>query len=436
MGNIVAIVGRPNVGKSTFFNRLTESRDAIVDSVSGVTRDRHYGKAEWTGHHFSVVDTGGYTINSDDVFEKAIKRQVELAIEEATVILFMVDWQSGITDFDEAVARMLRKAGKPVLVVCNKIDTPDKFHHTAEFYKLGLGEVYGISSVNGNGTGELLDALVATFPDDSMGNEDESELPRFAVVGRPNVGKSSLINTLTGQDRNIVTDVAGTTRDTIGTRYRSFGFDFLLMDTAGIRKKGKVHEDLEFYSVIRSIRAIEDSDVCFLVIDATEGMERQDLNIFFMILKNKKGVVILVNKWDIYEKDQDSTRKMDAAIREKIAPFTDVPILFVSALTKQRVLKALETGVEVFQNRKQRISTSKLNDLLLPIIENYPPPAYKGKFVKIKYITQLPTHVPSFVFFCNLPQYIKDPYKRFIENKLRALFPFSGVPINIFFRQK
>lgn len=436
MGNLVAIVGRPNVGKSTFFNRLTESRDAIVDSASGVTRDRHYGKAEWAGHYFSVVDTGGYTINSDDVFEQAIKRQVELAIEEASVILFLVDWHSGITDFDEAVARMLRKSGKPVLLVCNKIDSPDKFPQTAEFYKLGLGEVYGISSINGNGTGELLDDLVAAFPEDSSRQEDESELPRFAVVGRPNVGKSSLINTLTGQDRNIVTDKAGTTRDTIGTRYRSFGFDFLLMDTAGIRKKGKVHEDLEFYSVIRSIRAIESSDVCFLVIDATEGMERQDMNILSMILKNKKGLVILVNKWDIFEKDQDSTRKVEAAIREKIAPFTDVPILFVSAMTKQRVLKALEVGVEVHQNRRQRISTSKLNDLLLPIIEHYPPPAYKGKFVKIKYITQLPTHVPSFVFFCNLPQYIKDPYKRFLENKLRALFPLAGVPINIFFRQK
>jgi GTP-binding protein len=436
MGNIVAIVGRPNVGKSTFFNRLTESRDAIVDSVSGVTRDRHYGKAEWIGKHFSVIDTGGYTINSDDVFEQAIKRQVELAIEEATVILFMVDWHSGITDLDEAVAQMLRKSGKPVFLACNKIDTPDKSHESAEFYKLGLGEVFSISSINGNGTGELLDDLVAAFPKEEVYDEEEKDLPRFAVVGRPNVGKSSLINALTGQDRNIVTDIAGTTRDTIGTRYRSFGFDFLLMDTAGIRKKGKVHEDLEFYSVIRSIRAIEASDVCFLVIDATEGVQRQDLNIFSMILKNKKGVVILVNKWDIYEKDEHSTRKIEEDIKEKIAPFNDVPVLFVSALTKQRVLKALEVGVEVYQNRRQRISTSKLNDLLLPIIERNPPPAYKGKYVKIKYITQLPTYIPSFVFFCNLPQYIKDPYKRFLENKLRGVFPMTGVPINIFFRKK
>lgn len=435
MGNIVAIVGRPNVGKSTFFNRLTESRKAIVDSVSGVTRDRNYGKAEWVGKNFSVIDTGGYTINSDDVFEQAIKRQVELAIDEATVILFLVDWQSGITDLDEAVARLLRKSGKPVLLVCNKIDTPDKIPMSAEFYKLGLGEVFCISSTNGSGTGELLDALVEEFPSDD-GEDEESELPKFAVVGKPNVGKSSLINALTGQERNIVTDVAGTTRDTIGTRFQSFGFDFMLMDTAGIRKKGKVHEDLEFYSVIRSIRAIESSDVCFLLIDATEGMQRQDLNIFSMIEKNKKGIVILVNKWDIYEKDQASTRKMEEDIRQKIAPLSDVPIIFVSAITKQRVLKALETGLQVYENRKRRISTSKLNDVLLAIIEKNPPPAYKGKFVKIKYITQLPTHVPSFVFFCNLPQYVKDPYKRFLENKLRASFDLSGVPINLFFRNK
>lgn len=435
MGNIVAIVGRPNVGKSTFFNRLTESRKAIVDSVSGVTRDRNYGKAEWVGKHFSVIDTGGYTINSEDVFEKAIKRQVELAIDEATVIMFLVDWQSGITDLDEAVARILRKSGKPVLLVCNKIDTPDKIPMSAEFYKLGLGEVFCISSTNGSGTGELLDALVAEFPSED-GEDEESELPKFAVVGKPNVGKSSLINALTGQERNIVTDVAGTTRDTIGTRFQSFGFDFMLMDTAGIRKKGKVHEDLEFYSVIRSIRAIESSDVCFLLIDVTEGMQRQDLNIFSMIEKNKKGIVILVNKWDIYEKDQTSTRKMEEDIRQKIAPLTDVPIVFVSAITKQRVIKALETGLQVFENRKRRISTSKLNDVMLAVIEKNPPPAYKGKFVKIKYITQLPTHVPSFVFFCNLPQYVKDPYKRFLENKLRASFDLSGVPINLFFRNK
>lgn len=433
---MVAIVGRPNVGKSTFFNRLTESRDAIVDSVSGVTRDRHYGKAEWIGKTFSVIDTGGYTINSDDVFEQAIKRQVELAIEEATVILFLVDWHSGITDLDAEVARLLRKSGKPVLLVCNKIDSSDKIPMSAEFYKLGLGEVFCISSINGSGTGELLDELVAKFPETPPEDEDVSELPKFAVVGKPNVGKSSFINALTGQERNIVTAVAGTTRDTIGTRYQSFGFDFMLMDTAGIRKKGKVHEDLEFYSVIRSLRAIESSDVCLLLIDAADGMQSQDVNIFSVIIKNKKGVVILVNKWDIYEKDQSSTRKMEEAIREKIAPFSDVPILFVSALTKQRILKSLEVGIEVFQNRKRRISTSKLNDVMLEVIEKNPPPAYKGKYVKIKYITQLPTYVPTFAFFCNLPQYVKDPYKRFLENKMRSAFPLSGVPINIFFRKK
>lgn len=436
MRKVVAIVGRPNVGKSTLFNRLTESRDAIVDSVSGVTRDRHYGIAEWNGVKFSVIDTGGYTINSEDVFEQAIRRQVELAVEESNVILYLVDWQSGITDYDEAIARLLRKSGKEVLLVCNKIDSPDKTPLAAEFYSLGLGEVYTVSAVNGGGTGDMLDALVDILGKPAAEEEDEPDIPRFAVVGRPNVGKSSLINALTGEDRNIVTDVAGTTRDTIGTRYRSYGFDFLLMDTAGIRKKAKVHDDLEFYSVIRSIRAIESSDVCFLLIDALEGLEKQDLNIFSMILKNKKGVVILVNKWDVYEKDQHSTRKLEEEIREKIAPFNDVPILFVSAMTKQRIYKALETGIEVFQNRKQRVSTSRLNDVMLEIIERTPPPAYKGKYVRIKYVTQLPTHVPSFVFFCNLPQYIKDPYKRFVENKLRENFTFTGVPINVFFRQK
>lgn len=436
MGNMVAIVGRPNVGKSTFFNRLTESRDAIVDPTSGVTRDRHYGKAEWTGKNFSVIDTGGYTINSDDVFEQAIKRQVELAIEEASVILFLVDWHSGITDIDEVVANMLRRSGKPVLLVCNKIDSPDKIPMAAEFYKLGLGEVFCISSVNGSGTGELLDELVRNFPNEEPEENEEDSLPKFAVVGKPNVGKSSMINALTGEDRNIVTDVAGTTRDTIGTRYRSFGFDFMLMDTAGIRKKGKVHEDLEFYSVIRSIRAIENSDVCFLLIDATEGLQSQDMNIFSLIERNKKGLVILVNKWDLIEKDQDSTRKIEAQIKERIAPFTDVPVLFISALTKQRVLKALEVGIEVYNNRQRRISTSKLNDVMLEVIEKNPPPAYKGKYVKIKYVMQLPTRVPSFAFFCNLPQYVKDPYKRFLENKLRAAFSLTGVPINIFFRKK
>ena len=433
---MVAIVGRPNVGKSTFFNRLTESRDAIVDPTSGVTRDRHYGKAEWIGKSFSVIDTGGYTINSDDVFEKAIKRQVELAIEEASVIMFLVDWESGITDLDEEVARMLRRANKPVLLVCNKIDSPDKIGMAAEFYKLGLGEVFCISAINGSGTGELLDELVRSFPKDDPESDETVELPKFAVVGKPNVGKSSMINALTGEERNIVTDVAGTTRDTIGTRYQSFGFDFMLMDTAGIRKKGKVHEDLEFYSVVRSIRAIENSDVCFLLLDATEGIQSQDMNIFSLIERNKKGLVILVNKWDLIEKDQDTTRKVEAQIRERIAPFTDVPILFISALTKQRVLKALEIGIEVYENRQRRISTSKLNEVMLDVIEKNPPPATKGKYVKIKYVMQLPTRVPSFAFFCNLPQYVKDPYKRFLENKLRASFSLTGVPINVFFRKK
>lgn len=431
---MVAIVGRPNVGKSTFFNRLTESRDAIVDSVSGVTRDRHYGKAEWNGKPFSVIDTGGYTINSDDVFEQAIKRQVELAIDEANVILFLVDWQSGITDLDDAVAAMLRKSGKPVILACNKVDSPDKAPMAAEFYKLGLGEVFTISSINGSGTGDLLDELVSHFSDAQP--KEEIDLPKFAVVGKPNVGKSSLINTLTGEERNIVTDRAGTTRDTIGTHYQSFGFDFMLMDTAGIRKKGKVHEDLEFYSVVRSIRAIESSDVCLLLIDATEGLQSQDLNIFWVIERNKKGVVILVNKWDLVEKDHQSMRKMEDSIRERISPFTDVPILFISAHTKQRVLKALEVAIEVYNNRRRRIPTSKVNDIMLPIIEKNPPPGYKGKYVKIRYATQLPTYVPSFAFYCNLPQYVKDPYKRFLENKLREAFDLTGVPINVFFRQK
>lgn len=434
MGNMVAIVGRPNVGKSTFFNRLTESRDAIVDSVSGVTRDRHYGQAEWIGKTFSVIDTGGYTINSDDVFEQAIKRQVELAIDEANVILFLVDWQSGITDLDDAVADMLRKSGKPVILACNKVDSSDKIGMAAEFYKLGLGEVFTISAINGSGTGELLDELVSHFPDSNP--DDEIDIPKFAVVGKPNVGKSSLINTLTGEERNIVTDRAGTTRDTIGTHYQSFGFDFMLMDTAGIRKKGKVHEDLEFYSVVRSLRAIENSDVCLLLIDATEGLQSQDLNIFWIIERNKKGVVILVNKWDIVEKDHQSMRKMEDAIRERIAPFTDVPILFISAETKQRVLKALEVAIDVYKNRQRRVPTSKVNDVMLPIIEKNPPPAYKGKYVKIRFALQLPTRVPSFAFFCNLPQYVKDPYKRFLENKLREAFDLTGVPINVFFRQK
>ncbi len=434
MGNIVAIVGRPNVGKSTFFNRLIQKRQAIVDSVSGVTRDRHYGKTDWNGKEFSVIDTGGYIVGSDDIFEGEIRKQVDLAIKEANAILFLVDAQQGVTDMDMTVAKHLRKSDKPVFLVANKVDNGQIMQEAVELYALGMGDYFCISSINGSGTGELLDELIAKLPDAEA--EEDSDLPRFAIVGRPNVGKSSFVNALVGEERNIVTDIAGTTRDSLDTHYTKFGHDFVLVDTAGVRKKKKVSEDLEFYSVMRSIRSIEYSDVCLLLIDATLGFESQDQSIFHLADKNRKGIVILVNKWDLVDKDTHTTKAYEAAIREKIAPFTDVPILFISALTKQRLLKALEIAIKVSEDRKARISTSKLNDVMLPFIEQNPPPATKGKYIRIKFCTQLPTKTPTFAFFANLPQYIKEPYKRYIENKLRESFNFSGVPLQIFFRKK
>ncbi len=436
MNNIVAIVGRPNVGKSTFFNRLIQRREAIVDSVSGVTRDRNYGKSEWNGKEFSVIDTGGYIKGSDDIFEAEIRKQVELAIDEADAIVFLVDVEEGITPMDNEVAKLLRKVTKPVLLVVNKVDNAKREQDAFEFYNLGLGEYVTMSGMSGSGTGEVLDKIVEILPELPEVEEATEDLPRFAVVGRPNAGKSSFINALIGEDRFVVTDIAGTTRDAIDTKYNRFGFEFNLVDTAGIRRKAKVKEDLEFYSVMRSVRAIEHADVCILVIDATRGFEGQDQSIFWLAEKNRKGIVILVNKWDLVEKDTMTTVQYEKKIREEIAPFTDVPILFVSALTKQRLLKALETAVEVYENRKQRIATSKFNDTMLPIIEHNPPPAIKGKYIKIKYCMQLPTPVPQFVFFANLPQYIKDPYKRYVENKLREIYNFEGVPIEIYFRQK
>lgn len=436
MNNIVAIVGRPNVGKSTLFNRLIKRREAIVDSVSGVTRDRNYGKSEWNGKEFSVIDTGGYIKGSDDVFEEEIRKQVELAIDEADVIIFVVDVEEGITPMDEAVAKLLRKVTKPVLLAVNKVDNAMREKDAVEFYNLGLGEYYSFASISGSGTGDLLDALIDSFPVKLLPTQEEIELPRFAVVGRPNAGKSSFINALIGQDRYIVTDIAGTTRDAIDTKFDRFGFEFNLVDTAGIRRKAKVKEDLEFYSVMRSVRAIEHSDVCILIIDATRGFEGQDQSIFWLAEKNRKGVVILVNKWDLVEKDTMSTRDYELKIREELQPFTDVPILFISALTKQRLLKALEATVKVHENRAQRIPTSKFNYYMLKIIENHPPPAIKGKYVKIKYCMQLPTPTPQFVFFANLPQYVKEPYKRFLENKIREHWDFSGVPIDIYMREK
>ena len=433
MGAIVAIVGRPNVGKSTFFNRLIQRREAIVDAISGVTRDRHYGKTDWNGKEFSVIDTGGYVLGSDDIFEQEIDKQVELAIDEADAILFMVDVETGITGMDEDVAKLLRKVNKPVFLVVNKVDNAKRAEAAVEFYSLGLGDYYTVSSINGSGTGDLLDAVVEILPE---AEEDEDELPRFAVVGRPNAGKSSFINALIGEERYIVTDIAGTTRDSIDTRYNRFGFEFNLVDTAGIRRKGKVKEDLEFYSVMRSIRAIEHCDVCLLVMDGTRGFDGQVENIFWLAARNNKGIVILVNKWDLVEKETQSVKEYSQKIRKAIEPFTDVPIVFISALTKQRIYKAIETAVEVYKNRSKRIPTRKLNDVMLPIIEHTPPPATKGKYVKIKYCTQLPTHYPQFAFFCNLPQYVKEPYKRFLENKLRAHFDFTGVPVTIFMRKK
>ncbi len=434
MSNILAIVGRPNVGKSTFFNRLTESRQAIVEETSGVTRDRHYGHSDWNGISFSVIDTGGYVVGSDDIFEEEIRKQVTLAIDEADVIAFVVDVKDGLTALDKEVANVLRRTKKKVFVVANKVDNPTRLGDAAEFYGLGLDEVYSISSINGSGTGDLLDEIVKEF--DKKVEEKLPDLPRFAVVGRPNVGKSSLVNALLGDERNIVTPVAGTTRDSIYTRYNSFGFEFLLVDTAGVRKKSKVRENIEFYSVMRSVRAIENSDVCMLMIDATEGFESQDVNIFQLIQRNRKGVVIIINKWDLVDKETNTHKDFESMIRDKIAPFNDVPIIFTSVPRKQRIHKALDTATTVYKNKARTISTSKLNELLLPIINKTPPPATKGKYIKIKYVTQLKTSFPAFVFFCNLPQYVKDPYKRFIENQLRKKFDFTGVPIQIFFRKK
>jgi len=436
MSNIVAIVGRPNVGKSTLFNRLTESRRAIVKEISGVTRDRLYGKGEWNGVQFSVIDTGGYVKGSDDIFEEEIRKQVVIAIEEATVIIFMVDVMTGIVDLDETVAAMLRKSKKKVVIGANKVDNTDRIGLSSEFYSFGLGEVFDLSAANGSGTGDLLDEIVKHFDKEDVSVNETEDLPRIAIVGKPNVGKSSLVNALTGEERNIVTNVAGTTRDTVNTRYNAFGFDFNLIDTAGIRKKAKVTEDIEYYSVLRSIRAIESADVCIFMIDAEEGIQKQDLHIFYVIEKNSKGVVVLVNKWDLVEKDHTTMKEYEEKIREQLAPFNDVPIIFTSTITKQRVHKALETTMEVFQNRTQKIPTSKLNDIMLQIVQTTPPPANKGKYIKIKYVQQLPTHSPAFAFFCNLPQYIGESYKRFLENRLREVFTFTGIPINRFFRKK
>ena len=437
MQNIVAIVGRPNVGKSTLFNRLTKTRHAIVSDEAGTTRDRQYGKCEWTGQEFSVIDTGGWVVNSDDIFEGEIRKQVALATEEADVILFLVDVENGITDLDEAVASILRRSKKPVLLVANKADNTGLSYQAAEFYSLGLDDPYCISAMTGSGTGDLLDLVVSKFPKQE-GESVEENIPRFAVVGRPNAGKSSLVNAFIGEERNIVTDIAGTTRDSIYTRYNKFGFDFYLVDTAGIRRKNKVSEDLEFYSVMRSIRSIENSDVCILMIDATRGIEGQDMNIFQVIQRNEKGLVVVVNKWDLVEnKSTISMKTMEEAIRNRMAPFTDVPIVFASALTKQRIFRVLEVAKDVYMSRTRRVSTAKLNEQMLPLIEAYPPPSTKGKYIKIKYCMQIPdTRVPSFVFYANLPQYVKEPYKRFLENKIRERWNFCGTPINIYIRQK
>jgi len=436
MNSIVAIVGRPNVGKSTLFNRLVQRREAIVDSVSGVTRDRHYGKSDWNGKEFSVIDTGGYSVGSDDIFEGEIRKQVNLAIDEADIIVFVVNVEDGITPMDSEVAKLLRKVKKPIFTVVNKVDNALREPDAVEFYNLGLGDYFTIASINGSGTGDLLDALAEKMPAPEEVDLEKEELPRFAIVGRPNAGKSSFINALIGEDRNIVTNIAGTTRDSIDTKYNRFGFDFNLVDTAGIRRKSRVKEDLEFYSVMRAVRSIEYSDVIVLVVDATRGFEGQDQNIFWLAEKNRKGVVILINKWDLIEKETNTMRDFEAMVRKQIEPFTDVPIVFISALTKQRLFKAIETAVEVFDNRKNKIPTSKLNDAMLDIVKSYPPPATKGKFVKIKYCMQLPTPTPQFAFFCNLPQYVREPYKRFIENKLRETYNFTGTPITIYFRQK
>ena len=433
MANIVAIVGRPNVGKSTLFNRLTESRKAIVDQTAGVTRDRHYGRSEWNGQDFMVIDTGGYVSDNEDVFNKEIRKQVGIALEECSVILFLVDVNSGISNLDADLAVLLRKSKKKIFVVANKVDNPSLIGEASEFYSLGLGEVYSISSSNGSGTGDLLDDVVSCF--DKVELEDDQGIPKISVVGRPNVGKSSVVNVFLNQDRNIVTDISGTTRDSLDTRYKAFGHDFILVDTAGVRKKTKV-KDLEFYSVLRTFKAIEESDVCMLMIDATLGMEAQDLNILSLILKARKGVIIMVNKWDLIAKDSNTINSFTEKIKERMAPFTDVPIVFTSAVDKQRVLKSLETALEVHEKRIGRVSTSKLNEVLLPFIEATPPPSHRNKFIRIKYITQIPTHTPAFAFYCNYPDHVKESYKRFLENKIREHFDFSGVPIGIFMRKK
>nr|WP_299204258.1 ribosome biogenesis GTPase Der [uncultured Brumimicrobium sp.] len=434
MSNIVAIVGRPNVGKSTLFNRLTESRNAIVEEMSGVTRDRIYGKGEWIGYEYSVIDTGGYVKGSDDVFESEIRKQVEIAIEEASVIVFVVDVTTGATDLDDKVAKLLRSSNKKIFIAANKVDNTARVGLSSEFWSFGLGDVYDIAAASGSGTGELLDDIVKEFKTKTI--ESESDLPRFAIVGKPNVGKSSLANALIGEDRNIVTPISGTTRDAVNTRYSAYGFDFLLIDTAGIRKRAKVNEDIEYYSVLRSVRTIESSDVCIFMIDATEGIQKQDLHIYYMCEKNHKGIVVLVNKWDLIEKDTMTTKEYEEKIRAQLAPFNDVPILFTSAITKQRIHKALEVAMKVYNNRVKKIQTSVLNTVMQEEIDRFPPPSLKGKYVNIKYITQLPTHAPAFAFYSNLPQYIPDSYKRFLENKIRHHFDFEGVPVRIFVRKK
>ena len=434
MSNIVAIVGRPNVGKSTLFNRLTESQNAITEEMSGVTRDRIYGKGEWIGYEYSVIDTGGYVKGSDDIFESEIRKQVEIAIEEASVIIFVVDVTTGITDLDDKVAKLLRSSKKKVFIAANKVDNTGRVGLSSEFWSLGVGDVYDIASASGSGTGELLDDIVKEFKTKTI--ESESELPRFAIVGKPNVGKSSLANALIGVERNIVTPISGTTRDAIHTRYSAYGFDFLLIDTAGIRKRAKVHEDIEYYSVLRSVRTIESADVCIFMIDATEGIQKQDLNIYYMCEKNHKGVVVVVNKWDLVEKETLTMKEYEENIRRELAPFNDVPIVFTSAITKQRIHKTLEVAMKVYNNRIKKIQTSVLNEVMQKEISNFPPPSLKGKYVNIKYITQLPTHAPAFAFYSNLPQYIPESYKRFLENKIRAHFDFEGVPVRIFVRKK
>ena len=434
--SLVAIVGRPNVGKSTLFNRLVGMRQAIVDETAGVTRDRHYGTCEWCGREFSVVDTGGWTTNSEDVFEKAIRRQVSIAIDEADLVLFMVEAATGVTDYDAEIADLLRRSRKPVVLCVNKVDSGAKMFDAYQFYSLGLGEIWAVSAANGSGTGDLLDEIVRLLPEEQAPDDSHEGVPRIAIVGRPNVGKSSLTNALLDEDRNIVTPVAGTTRDSVSTYYNKFGHEFMLVDTAGIRKKGKVSEDLEFYSVMRSIRAIEHSDVCILMIDSRTGMESQDMNIFNLIQRNRKGCVLVVNKWDLFEKDSNTMKEYEASLRKRIAPFDDIPIIFTCVPKKQRIMDVLDAAAHVYDNYSRKIPTARLNEALLPEIENYPPPAWKGKYVKIKYITQLPTSFPAFAFFCNLPQYVKDPYKRFLENKLREHFDLLGCPVQVFMRAK